>query len=408
MKIRFSVDSVLFSFTVNQRRLGTAQTSFYCGYGEREYLDSVIIQKTHNLSCHNLDETKKIFNGIYENEKFIDDILQELNMLQNVISSSLTVSFMRKNRRYIVSNDVLKHDISTATLNLNIVLVFSQKPVRCNREECIEFNNIKNIIVALHKMIMEICSSYREAPKLAFVEKNSIGSFENIIIPPGRGGIIIHETVGHMLEADNFFEENNPLYPLMGKKISPIPIEIIDDSSPILTGDLADDRSKKIKTILVHEGSISSVLSDQLCADKYKINNTGNARADQYLHLPIPRMCRTYLKGNLQSHGNLLKEIRQGVLINEILGGCCDISTGSFSFNVSHAYLVKDGEKIAQIRPFTLIANTLSFLQNITHVGNDLDFYSSMCNKKGQMLRVVYGTPTTIVNTKKLEVAYGV
>lgn len=407
MLMKFNSDSALFSFAISQNLVSIAQRSIYSGSGERSYTDKTLIQKTSNSSCHDLEKTIELFNSIYEDKSFIDAILQELSELKNVVSSNLTVSFARNIRKYIVLGKTEMHDATTVTLNLNVIFSFSQQMVRCNREEHFVFKKAKQIVLAVQKMVMSINNSYSEAPKLSFIDKNIVTKLEHIIVPSGRGGIIIHETLGHMLEADNFFEINNPLYQHMNKRISSFPLNVVDDSCESLIGNLADDGTKKNSCNLVHNGILCGVLSDKFYSNKYGINNTGNARVDRYPHLPLPRMCRTYLEANSAESDNLLERVNNGVLINEILGGSCDVSTGTFSFNITHAYLIKNGQKVAQLHPFTLIANISSFLQNIICVGNDLGFYSSVCNKKGQMLRVIYGTPTLIVETKKLEVTYG-
>lgn len=46
------------------------------------------------------------------------------------------------------------------------------------------------------------------------------------------------------------------------------------------------------------------------------------------------------------------------------------------------------------VRPFLFHGNTLQILERIDAVGDDLEFRSSMCGKKGQLVDVAHGQPT--------------
>lgn len=193
----------------------------------------------------------------------------------------------------------------------------------------------------------------------------------------------------------------------MNKQISRDCISVVDAPLESLCGTCSDDGVVKKEQFIIRDGVLCGLLSDTFYSSLYGCVDTGNGRTERYDRLPIPRMHNTYLMNGASNPNDMAAAIKYGVVVNDIQGGSCDFSSGSFSFNIAHAYIIRNGEYVAQLRPFTIIANTLSFLNALVDVGNDLSFYGSVCGKKGQMLRVSYGAPTMMINKEMLGGAFG-
>ena len=80
------------------------------------------------------------------------------------------------------------------------------------------------------------------------------GDIFDLILPAGKGGILIHETLGHALEADLFFSGKNILEYKMGQKIFNSDIFIFDESFHDLSlGICSDDGVIKQRVSLMSE-----------------------------------------------------------------------------------------------------------------------------------------------------------
>lgn len=227
----------------------------------------------------------------------------------------------------------------------------------------------------------------------------------DLILPHGQGGILIHEAVGHALEADCFFEENSVLNNYFEKKIAPSHITVYD--APFLSGtndaNHSDDGSPSTDSIeLINNGFVTGILSDLKTAKQWKIRNTGNGRSESFSHLCIPRMRNTFMSNGVESFENIIKTTRQGVYALDIGGGQVNLQNGDFLFNITNGVFIENGVPTKRTMPFIFRGNILKTLHQIDLVGNDLSFHHAMCGKKGQFVPVSYGQPTVRILSQHL------
>ncbi|HET8882223.1 MAG TPA: metallopeptidase TldD-related protein, partial [Solimonas sp.] len=81
-------------------------------------------------------------------------------------------------------------------------------------------------------------------------------------------------------------------------------------------------------------------------------------------------------------------------------GGQVDITSGSFVFSASEAYLIENGRITRPVKGATLIGNGPEALSKVSMVGNDLklDTGVGVCGKDGQSVPVGVGQPTLKVD----------
>ncbi|MBU8893505.1 MAG: TldD/PmbA family protein [Bacteroidales bacterium] len=225
-----------------------------------------------------------------------------------------------------------------------------------------------------------------------------------VVLGPGITGILLHEAIGHGMEAD-FNRKNTSTYSnMMGKKVAPSNVTIIDDATNLhQQGSLNfdDEGVPGQKTILVENGILKSYMHDKISAKHYGVQPTGNGRRESFEHYPIPRMRNTYMLGGNELPKDVIKKAQNGIYIENVRNGQVKIGEGDFSFYVSQGRLIENGKLTAPIKDVNIMGNGPKMLENIDAIANDLEFFQGGpggCGK-GQFVRVSFGMPTCLVKS---------
>jgi TldD protein len=221
-----------------------------------------------------------------------------------------------------------------------------------------------------------------------------------VVLGPGWPGVLLHEAVGHGLEADFNRKQTSAFAGLIGKKVASEKCTVVDNGTmPWRRGSLNVDDEGHVtqETVLIEKGILKGYLSDKLSARLMGIADTGNGRRESYEHIPMPRMTNTYMLAGDDDPEDILRSVKRGIYAVNFGGGQVDITNGKFVFSASEAYLIEDGRVTAPIRGATLIGNGPDALTRVSMVGNDLrlDEGVGTCGKDGQAVPVGVGMPTT-------------
>ncbi|MDQ7785304.1 MAG: TldD/PmbA family protein [Desulfomonilaceae bacterium] len=223
-----------------------------------------------------------------------------------------------------------------------------------------------------------------------------------VILHSDAGGTMIHEAVGHGLEAD-FIKENMSVYARsLGKKVASKLVSVVDDPTiPNLRGSypVDDEGTPARRTVLVEDGILKGFLFDRLNALRQDATSTGNGRRESYRHKPIPRMSNTMILPGAGSPEEILRDTPHGLLVKKMGGGQVNPVNGDFVFEVAEGYLIEDGRQGAPVRGATLVGNGPRVLSSIDMVGNDLGFAIGTCGKDGQGVPVSDAQPTLRIGT---------
>jgi TldD protein len=219
-----------------------------------------------------------------------------------------------------------------------------------------------------------------------------------IVLSPGHSGVLIHEAVGHLLEADFNRKKTSVFWNKMGKRVGTEQVTIYDDPTiPSFRGsyNVDDEGTIPRKTLLIEKGVVSGLLQDRLSAGLMKRPLTGHGRRQDYSHWPIPRMANTYIERGEYDPAEILGSVRKGLYVDSLQGGQVEDS-GKFTFSVSLAHLIEDGRITAPVRQATLIGTNIDILKRLSMVGSDLAFgmQTGTCSKEGQDVPVTDGCPT--------------
>ena len=239
-----------------------------------------------------------------------------------------------------------------------------------------------------------------KAVRLLDAEPAPSGRFP-VIADPELTGVLIHEALGHAVEADLILQNDSILKDKMGAQIASDIVNIFDDAS-LREGfgyypyDVEGVKTKPNQ--LVKDGKLISLLNSRETSSKLNMKSSGNARsaiADQ----PIVRMSNTFLQPGENTFEELIEDIPDGIYLKGSRGGQVDTGKGIFQFNAAEGYLIKDGAIETPLRDVSLSGNILETLKNIDAIGNDFKLSVGFCGKDGQTAPVGDGGPhTRIVN----------
>ena len=218
-----------------------------------------------------------------------------------------------------------------------------------------------------------------------------------VVISSRAGGTIIHEAIGHGLEADLAQQGLSVFSGKIGKRVASPLITVMDDATlPGKRGSFRfdDEGVPSQRTVLVEKGILQSYLYDKLTSLKDNVRSTGNGRRESYRHRPIPRMTNTFIAEGGMSAADILGSLDKGLLVEKMGGGQVNTVTGDFVFDVQEGYLIENGSIGEPVRGATLTGNGPSVLESIDMVADDLGFSIGTCGKDAQGVPVSDAVPT--------------
>ncbi len=329
------------------------------------------------------------------------DTLIKKHSLGTVLHISVIIRIERRMFRVTTENNITQDNTLYTTIELTLSFGNPCSPVTSKRNLYVKDRlTKKNILSNLDRELSKIEKQYAEHIMSEF---KSIEPDEyEIILPSGIGGIFVHEAIGHCLEGDLFFEKENILNKMLGKRITKNDISISDScgSEDIINYNISDDGIIPEKVDLINNGFIEGIMTNSMISEYYKIKNTGNGRSKDCFNLPIPRMRNTYLHNGSESYDSILRNTKKGVIATDIVGGNVITANGNFIFNINHGLIVENGSIIGITKPFLFSSNIVEALDQIDAIGNDLEFYPSKCSKQGQLIDVSFGMPTIKIAKK--------
>ncbi|QTA86656.1 TldD/PmbA family protein [Desulfonema magnum] len=232
--------------------------------------------------------------------------------------------------------------------------------------------------------------------------KPDAGEME-VVLAAGRSGILLHEAIGHGMEADFNRKAVSIFSDKMNTPIAEKFVTIVDDgTNPNVRGsvNVDDEGNDTEKTYLVEEGVLRNYLHDRISARHYKVKPTGNGRRQSFRFAPIPRMRNTYMLPGPHKKEEIIRSVKKGLYAETFTNGEVLIGAGDFTFYVKSGYLIEDGRLTRPVKDVNIIGNGPEVLRNIVMVGDDLKMAEAggTCGKEGQRVPVSLGQPTVKVS----------
>ncbi len=225
-----------------------------------------------------------------------------------------------------------------------------------------------------------------------------------VVLAAGPSAILLHEAIGHGMEAD-FNRKGTSIYASrLGKKIASDMVTIVDDGT--IAGsrgavNVDDEGNAGQRTVLVDKGVLRTYMHDEISARHYGVAPTGSGRRQGFRHAPLPRMRATVMENGPHSPEEIIASVDRGLYCQTFANGQVQIGGGDFAFYMKTGFLIENGKLTQPVKDVNIIGNGPEALERIDMVGNDmvLDEGGWTCGKEGQGVPVSQGMPTVRVKS---------
>jgi TldD protein len=245
-----------------------------------------------------------------------------------------------------------------------------------------------------------------EACRQAIVQLNAVeapAGEQIVVLGPGWPGVLLHEAVGHGLEADFNRKGVSAFSGRVGQQVASPLCTVVDDGT--IGGrrgslNVDDEGNETQRNVLIENGILRGYLQDKLSSRILGAAPTGSGRRESYEHIPMPRMTNTFMLAGESDPEEIVRSVPRGLYCANFAGGQVDITSGNFVFSASESYLIEDGKLTRPVRNATLIGNGPEAMKYVSMVGNDLklDEGIGVCGKEGQSVPVGVGIPTVRID----------
>ena len=218
-----------------------------------------------------------------------------------------------------------------------------------------------------------------------------------VVLSSEAGGTMVHEAVGHGLEADAIDRNMSKYCGQIGQLIAAPHVTVVDDGTlPFKRGTahVDDEGTPAQRTVLIENGVLLRYMNDLRTARKMGHAPTGNGRRQSCRHRPVPHMTNTLILPGTEDPDAILADTPRGLFVTRMGGGQVNPLNGDYVFEVSEGYLIENGRLGAPVRGANLVGNGPQTLRDIDALGSDLGFMIGTCGKEGQGAPVSDAQPT--------------
>jgi TldD protein len=247
----------------------------------------------------------------------------------------------------------------------------------------------------------------RDAARQAVLQQDAVeapaGSLP-VILAAGDSGILLHEAIGHGLEADFNRKGTSNYSGRLGQPVASPLVTVIDDGTIARSRgsiNVDDEGNAPQRNILIEDGILRGYLQDEISRRHFSVAPTGSGRRESFKHYIMPRMTNTLMLPGESTRDEIIRSVDRGIYCVSFSGGQVNISNGDFVFSVTEAYMVEGGQITSPIRNVNLIGNGPDVLSKVTMVANDYALSDGRwtCGKDGQSVPVGVGLPTVLVSS---------
>lgn len=184
---------------------------------------------------------------------------------------------------------------------------------------------------------------------------------ENLAVPR-----MVYMLLGAMY-ANAVQQKRSYLDGMIGKKVASEKFTLIDD--PFIPEGLSSrmydsDGIKAEKMVMIKNGVLRKYYVDNYYGKKLGMEPTANSPSNLVL-----------AQGN-RSLGEMIKDVKKGILVTGFIGGNSNSTTGDYSFGVS-GILIENGNTTKPISEMNISGNAKGLWSHLSEVGNDPNIYSS-------------------------------
>ena len=132
-----------------------------------------------------------------------------------------------------------------------------------------------------------------------------------------------------------------------------------------------DDEGTKTQELnLITQGRLDNFYCDRFIGRELGLGTTGNGFRPSLGSYPTPSLVNVILEPGNGSLPDLIKQLDNGIIVDQILGNGADIS-GDFSINVDLGYRVINGEVVGRVKDTAIAGNVYTILKEIVALSRD-------------------------------------
>jgi len=210
-------------------------------------------------------------------------------------------------------------------------------------------------------------------------------------------GVLAHEAVGHICEADLTLA-GSAIQGMLGENVASEVVTICD--SALLSEGFGairydDEGVPGERTVLIDKGVLVGLMHNRETAGKMEAKPTGNARAQDFRVPPLIRMRNTYFEAGDHAFEELLEGISFGYYLESFRGGQANLD-GTFTVGIQNAFEISHGELGVPARNLGISGNTLATLREVEACGRGLELECGRCGKGQLMFQSSGGPPVRV------------
>jgi TldD protein len=220
-----------------------------------------------------------------------------------------------------------------------------------------------------------------KAVRLLSVRAAPSGVYQ-VIIHPTLCATLLHEAIGHPLEAD-LAMAGGGFGNQMGELVSSELVTIYDDGT--VPGGLGqffydDEGIPCDRTVLIRNGALESFMHDRTSAFLADVAPTGNAHAWDYSVEPLIRQTNIGIEAGDYTVEEMVEEVKDGLFLEGTFGGQAD-SNADFTFGFQNARRIENGQFKEEVRGANVAGNAIEVFKTIDAVSNEAVLRPGACGK---------------------------
>ena len=195
---------------------------------------------------------------------------------------------------------------------------------------------------------------------------------------------IARSIVGHVFEAangDSIYRGASFWANQLGRQVASSNITVVDDGTipgGFGTAPFDGEGLPTRRTVILEKGVLRNYLLNTYTARKLNMQSTGNASRGLAGNPGIGGG-NVFLENGSVSPQQILKKIKKGLYVTELMGFGINMVTGDYSRGASGLW-IEDGEIAYAVEEVTIAGNLKEMLNNITEIANDLEFRGSVAS----------------------------
>jgi len=217
-----------------------------------------------------------------------------------------------------------------------------------------------------------------------------------VVLSPQAAGLLFHEALGRLLEADTVLAGLSPYGGRLGETVGSAALTL-RQVAPAGAGGLDDEGFETVPLALVERGVLKGFLTDRRTAARGCWPRTGSGRRESFRHPPLPRTAWLALEAGEGSLQSLLGGLEMGLFVARLGAGEVDGAVGRFRFPAVEAFLVREGEAAEPVAGAALEGLCTDLPRRLVRAGGRTESNPGVSRKGGQAVPVRDEAPAVLL-----------